>query len=202
MLDCYMALDLNYAAALASKLEASTADMLWLEEPFLPDDLQSHIRLQKRMQNGRIILATGEHEYTRWGFLELLKNEGASLLQPDVMWMGGPTEFARVVHLAESFGVSLIPHGCGVYGYHMAMAFSHAPMCEFMMMSEHGDKIEPNFGTMFKSEPLPEGGYITLDHNAPGFGLELNKEALNLQRPYTHEPRLSNIEQPEKKRKR
>ena len=29
-----------------------------------------------------------------------------------------------------------VPHGCGVYGYYMAMAFGHVPCCEFMMMSE------------------------------------------------------------------
>ena len=42
-----------------------------------------------------------------------------------------------------------------------------------------------NFGTMFTNEPLPEAGYITLPETA-GFGLELNRDALNLVRPYTH----------------
>lgn len=37
---------------------------------------------------------------------------------------------------------------------------------------------------MFKSEPLPDGGYITLPHDKPGWGLELNREALHLIRPY------------------
>ena len=36
---------------------------------------------------------------------------------------------------------------------------------------------------MFKNEPLPERGYIELP-TTPGFGLELNREALNLLRPY------------------
>ena len=35
-------------------------------------------------------------------------------------------------------------------------------------------------------EPLPERGYITLPHDKPGFGLTLNKKALNLHRPYSH----------------
>ena len=49
------------------------------------------------------------------GFSALIK-AGVGLLQPDVMWMGGPTEFARVVALASAAGVALVPHGCGVYG--------------------------------------------------------------------------------------
>jgi L-alanine-DL-glutamate epimerase-like enolase superfamily enzyme len=51
------------------------------------------------------------------------------------------------------------------------------------MMSEKGDTIEPNFGAVFLNEPLPEQGYITLP-DTPGFGLELNRDALNLVRPY------------------
>ena len=65
----------------------------------------------------------------------------------------------------------------------MAMAFEQINLAEFMMMSPKGDSIEPNFGTVFKSEPLPEEGYITLPET-PGFGLELNRETLNLERPY------------------
>ena len=98
----------------------------------------------------------------------------------------------------------------------MAMAFGHIPCCEFMMMSEKGDKMEPNFGAAFTNEPLPEDGrahpshptaappraprptsdllhptshpsplrrYIALS-DAPGFGLELNREQLHLVRPF------------------
>ena len=89
------------------------------------------------------------------------------------MWMGGPTEFTRI--LAQA--VAVVQHGCGVYDYYMAMAFDHIKLAEFMMMSERADTIEPNFGTMFKNEPLPD---------TPGFGMELNRKALHLIRPYTH----------------
>jgi L-rhamnonate dehydratase len=67
----------------------------------------------------------------------------------------------------------------------MAMAFDNINLAEFMMMSERADTIEPNFGTLFQNEPLPEDGYITLP-DTPGFGLELNRDALHLVRPYTH----------------
>ena len=99
------------------------------------------------------------------------------------MWMGGPTEFAKVVAIAQAQGVAVVPHGCGVYGYYMAMAFGHVTLAEFMMMSDKADEIWPNFGSMFTNEPLPKDGYITLP-DTPGFGLELNKEALNLIRPF------------------
>ena len=182
MLDCYMALDVEYAAKLAQRLEPY--HLKWIEEPLMPDEYAGHAKLAKKLagQGCSAYFATGEHEYTRFGFQELV-NAGVNLLQPDVMWMGGPTEFAQVVALASAQSVSVVPHGCGVYGYYMAMAFSEINFAEFLMMSEQSDMIEPNFGTMFKNEPLPERGYIELPAT-PGFGLELNRDALNLVRPY------------------
>ena len=53
-----------------------------------------------------------------------------------VMWMGGVTEFARVVALAATRGVSVVPHGSGPFGYFMCMAFPSVPMAEFLVMSE------------------------------------------------------------------
>lgn len=182
MLDCYMALDWQYAAELARRL--SPFDLRWIEEPLMPDDYAGHRKLAEQFRGleTTTYFATGEHEYTRHGYQQLI-DAGVGLLQPDVMWMGGPTEFARVVSQASSQGIAVVPHGCGVWGYYMAMAFDHINFAEFMMMSEKGDAIEPNFGTVFVNEPLPENGYITLP-DTPGFGLELNRDALHLVRPY------------------
>jgi len=190
MLDCYMALDVQYTAALAARLKPY--NLKWIEEPLMPDDYAGHARLSKKLegQGSTTYFATGEHEYTRHGFLQLIE-AGVDLLQPDVMWMGGPTEFARIVAIASAKSVAVVPHGCGVYGYYMAMAFGHIPMAEFMMMSAQADKIEPNFGTVFKNEPLPKDGYITLS-DKPGFGLELNRDALNLVRPFDRTAKQAN----------
>ena len=182
MLDCYMALDVQYTTELARRLIPH--DITWIEEPLMPDEYTGHAQLARNLQGmgSPCYFATGEHEYTRHGFQQLI-DPGVTLLQPDVMWMGGPTEFARVAAAASAQDVAVVPHGCGVYGYYMAMAFEEITLAEFMMMSEQADTIEPNFGAMFVSEPLPEAGYITLP-DSPGFGLELNREALGLVRPY------------------
>lgn len=182
MLDCYMALDWQYASELARRL--APFELKWIEEPLMPDEYTAHAKLAAKLEGmgTTTYFATGEHEYTRHGYQQLI-DAGVGLLQPDVMWMGGPTEFARVVAQASAQGVAVVPHGCGVYGYYMAMAFDHCNLAEFMMMSEKGDAIEKNFGSVFVSEPLPEQGYITLSES-PGFGLDLNRDALNLVRPY------------------
>ena len=182
MLDCYMALDVHYTTELARLL--APYNLKWIEEPLMPDEYTAHAKLAERLEGLGVTtyFANGEHEYTRYGFQQLI-DAGVGLLQPDVMWMGGPTEFARVVAQASAQDVAVVPHGCGVYGYYMAMAFDHINLAEFMMMSEKADTIMPNFGAIFRNEPLPDKGYIDLPAT-PGFGLELDRAALNLVRPY------------------
>ena len=61
MLDCYMALDVNYAAELARKLQESGCEITWIEEPLMPDEYAAHGRLAKKMEGMGISahLATG-----------------------------------------------------------------------------------------------------------------------------------------------
>ena len=66
------------------------------------------------------------------------------------------------------------------------MAFPSVPMAEFLVMSEDADALVPNFGSMFVEEPMPQNGYVSLPTNKPGWGLELNKKALGLMRPFAH----------------
>jgi len=56
----------------------------------MPDDYAGHAKLGRRFErmSGCAIFATGEHEYTQFGYQQLI-DAGVGLLQPDVMWMGG-----------------------------------------------------------------------------------------------------------------
>jgi L-alanine-DL-glutamate epimerase-like enolase superfamily enzyme len=41
------------------------------------------------------------------------------------------------------------------------------------------------FANLFTNEPLPDDqGYLQLDENKHGWGVDLNKDSLKLQRPY------------------
>lgn len=47
--------------------------------------------LQVKRKVSTTLLTTGEHEYTRYGFRQLLERKCADILQPDVTWVGGLT---------------------------------------------------------------------------------------------------------------
>lgn len=151
----------------------------------MPDDYAGAAALSRKLEGmgSAIVHATGEHEHTRWGFNKLM-DAGVGLVQPDVMWCGGPSEFAKIVALASARGVRVVPHGCGVYGYHMAMAFPEISCAEYLVLSEKADALAPAFGDLFVSEPLPKDGYVALDATKPGFGLDLNRDKVALVRPY------------------
>lgn len=130
------------------------------------------------------LITTGEHEYTRYGFRKLLEGGCADVLQPDITWCGGLTEARRIAALASAYDIPIIPHGSSIYSYHLQICFPNCPMAEFLVMSPKADKIVSYFGDLFIDEPLPKDGYVNLPHDKPGFGVTLNREGLNMKRPY------------------
>ncbi len=180
MIDCYMSLTVNYAAELAKRIKPY--NIKWIEECLHPDDYKGYGDLRKRVQDSTMVTC-GEHEYTRYGFRQLLEGGCADILQPDITWCGGITEARRVVALASAYDIPVIPHGSSVYSYHLQYAFQNCPFAEFLLMAPRADKIVPYFGSLFTDEPLPKDGNLDIP-DKPGFGVTLNKAALALRRPY------------------
>ena len=56
-------------------------------------------------------LCVGERLYTRWDFLPILQNHLADYLMPDVCWTGGISELKKISTMAETYYVSMSPHG-------------------------------------------------------------------------------------------
>ena len=54
------------------------------------------------------MLATAEHEYTRYGYKQLIDSGSVDLLQPDITWLGGITEARRVIAMAAANNIPVI----------------------------------------------------------------------------------------------
>jgi L-rhamnonate dehydratase len=183
MLDCWMSLDLNFAVRL-SRL-ASEYGLKWIEEALSPDDYWGYAALRKAIPNGMLV-TTGEHEATRWGFRMLLDMECCDIIQPDVCWCGGLTELLKIANLADCHNVLTVPHGSSVYSYHFCVTRHNSPFAEFLMMHPDADQVVPMFHPILIAEPVPINGRIALSALAqPGFGVELNRD-VPLYRPYDH----------------
>lgn len=71
-------LTVDYATRLLKELEP--VGVYWFEEALHPDDYEGYAAL-KRVSGGTMI-TTGEHEYTRYGFRQLLTRNAAGTCGP------------------------------------------------------------------------------------------------------------------------
>ncbi|ROL71004.1 L-rhamnonate dehydratase [Pseudomonas chlororaphis] len=181
MFDCWMSLDLNYATRLAKG--AAEFGLKWIEEALPPDDYWGYAALRKNVPSGMLV-TTGEHEATRWGFRMLLEMGCADIIQPDVGWCGGITELIKISALADAHNALVVPHGSSVYSYHFVITRTNSPFAEFLNMSPKADQIVPMFSPQLLGEPVPVNGRMRASVlDKPGFGVELNPECA-LHRPY------------------
>ncbi len=183
MLDCWMSLDVNYASKLATK--AHQYGLKWIEEALPPDDYWGYAELRKNVPKGMLV-TTGEHEATRWGFRLLLEMGCCDIIQPDVGWCGGITELIKISALADAHNALVVPHGSSVYSYHFVITRHNSPFAEFLMMAPKADQVVPMFNPLLLDEPVPVNGRMSASAlDKPGFGVRLNPEC-KLFRPYEH----------------
>src|SRR3546814_19891468 len=103
MYDCWMSLNLDYATRLA--IACHDLGLKWIEEALSPDDYWGYADLRRNVPRGMLV-TTGEHEATRWGFRMLLEMECADILQPDIGWCCGVTELLQLSALDPTRVVS------------------------------------------------------------------------------------------------
>jgi len=176
MLDCYMAWNVEYTLRMARLLEPLR--VRWIEEALPPDDYEGYSELTARIDSTAI--ATGEHEYTRWGFRELIARRCCHILQPDLAWVGGITEARKVAALASAWGLDVIPHAGGLQPWtlHFIASTVNAPWAECVVVGNPGD-AQPLRGLypVLKGVPLAQDGVIA-PADAPGVGVEVDASYL------------------------
>jgi len=172
MADAYMGWTLDYAKRMLPLLEPF--HLRWLEEPVIPDDIHGYAELKSY---GRIPIAGGEHEFTTYGFRELLEARALDYIQFDTNRVGGLTQARKIAALAETYSIPVIPHAGQMHNYHLVMASFNSPMAEYFPVVdvEVGNEL---FWYIFNGEPKATKGSIDLDDNTPGLGLSVNDDGL------------------------
>jgi len=170
MLDCWMALTEPYTEQLAARLEPYR--VYWMEECLPPDDYVGMGRLNSKIHSTR--MATGEHEYTRYGFELLAEHQAVDIWQPDMNWCGGLTELRWIDALARARQIPVIPHGGWRGGAaHFVYANDNSPWCETFLPWPGGppevyERFEQENGVIRGKE-----GIHLQPLDRPGFGFDL-----------------------------
>jgi L-alanine-DL-glutamate epimerase-like enolase superfamily enzyme len=172
MADAYMGWNLDYAKRMLPLLESF--HLRWLEEPVIPDDIQGYAQLKSY---ARIPIAGGEHEFTLYGFRDLLEARAVDYIQFDTNRVGGITQARKIAALAEAYSVPVIPHAGQMHNYHVVMASLNSPMAEYFprVDVEVGNEL---FWYIFRGEPIAKGGSIDLDDSVAGLGLTIDEAGL------------------------
>ncbi|HET6468171.1 MAG TPA: enolase C-terminal domain-like protein [Geminicoccaceae bacterium] len=169
MLDCWQSMNFDYAVELCSRIEEYRPR--WLEEPFMPDRIDSHVKLKAKT---RIPLSGAEHEYTRWGFKRFVEKDALDILQPDIYWCGGLSETLKITAYATVHDLIVIPHGHSTpIGIHYSVAQSpiHTPYQEYLVK---WNEVNMHF---LKHPLRPAAGNIALPE-APGVNMELDPDKI------------------------
>jgi L-alanine-DL-glutamate epimerase-like enolase superfamily enzyme len=139
-------------------------DVKWLEEPVLADDIEGMAAISRATT---IPVAAGEHEWTKYGFKELISRGGVDIVQPDVGRVGGITEWMKVAHLAQAFNLPVAPHSYQEVHLHLACATPNLMTVEYLGLLERLANL------WYVDPPKPKAGMWSPYPDRPGLGLEL-----------------------------
>jgi L-alanine-DL-glutamate epimerase-like enolase superfamily enzyme len=172
MADAYMGWNLPYAVEFCKKVEKYNVS--WLEEPFIPDDLNSYAQLRNKTS---IPIAGGEHEFTHYGFEQIIEKGAMDILQPDLHRCGGITEGRRIAHLASSYGLTINPHAYSSVHVHFVAAMPNAQFVEsFPVPVWEKDEWRSETPLIQGQPSYVDGGFEVL--KTPGLGVTVNWESI------------------------
>lgn len=170
--DVHLSVDVNNgwslhtAISMAHKLEQY--DIYWLEEPILADEINN---LAKLAGETSIPIALGENHFAKWEFKELMERGAVEIVQADIGKCGGVTEFIKIAAMADAYGLPVCPHHTEYIDAPLVAAIPNGLFHEYIqewflpMRQIFIDPIHPDHGEV---SPLDK----------PGFGIELNEEAI------------------------
>jgi galactonate dehydratase len=183
MFDAHCALPPATILQLAAALQPY--DLLFLEEPAVPGNIEVFRRLKQQV---RIPLAAGERDRTIWEFVPYLQNRCLDILQPDCCHCGGISQMRKIAALAEAYHVPLAPHCTASYLGIAASLHVVASIPLFLIHEFYPDNHGFNpkgIGRM--SWKLDADGYIGLPPG-PGLGVEIDERLLETEarKPQTY----------------
>ena len=146
----------------------------FFEEPIRPEGIREMAWLRRRSP---IPIATGEALYAKFQFNDLVRQQAADIIQPDVCVCGGLLEMKKIAAIAEGHDVVVAPHNpmgplAGAINLHFA-----ASTTNFLIL-EYRAHDKGRWRELVKNPWAPVDGHLEIP-DAPGWGLEIDEDALD-----------------------
>lgn len=146
-------------------------DLLWIEEPAVPGNIEVFKRLKQQI---RIPIATGERDRGIWEVIPYLQNNCVDILQPDCGHGGGITQMRKVAQLAEAYNVPIAPHSVLSDLGISASLHTVASIPNFLIQECYPNDLQ---GCLKKTYEIDKEGYASLPQG-PGLGVEVDEPKL------------------------
>ncbi len=145
----------------------------FFEEPIRPEGIREMAWLRRKSP---IPIATGEALYAKFQFNDLLRQQAADIIQPDVCVCGGLLEMKKIAAIAEGHDVVVAPHNpmgplAGAINLHFAASTTNFLVLEYRA---HDKGL---WRELVKDPWTPVDGYLEIP-DTPGWGLEVDEDAL------------------------
>ncbi len=163
MVDANMRWSVDEAIRAARAL--ADQQLVWLEEPTIPDDVAGHARI---VREGGLPIATGENLHTLNEFMAMIGAGGVTFPEPDVTNCGGITVFMKVAHLAQAHNLPVTSHGAHDLTVHLLAALPNRSYLEV-----HGFGLE-----RYLAEPTTVRDGMAIAPERVGHGLTFDWNGL------------------------
>lgn len=167
--------------------ELEQYNLMFIEEPVLTENEEAFAELRRHTCTP---IATGERNYTRWGFKNMLVAGGVDIIQPDLSHAGGLLECRKIAAMAEAYDVAVAPH-CPLG----PIAFASCAQLDFctpnaiiqeQSLGIHYNKDSDLLDYLVDKDVFKyNNGFIT-KLTAPGLGIEINEEKVREMAKISH----------------
>ncbi len=178
--------DLNYSyetvLQLAKGMAAYAPD--WLEEPLPPDDHESY---RKLTSENILPIASGEHEQTDDGFMDLINTKAVNVVQMDAFCQGGLKSAKKIFQGVQDKGLVFAYHSWGttlevLVAAHLGICWP-ANVVEWLEYPCYSHDKKPGMypfpladEILSESMPLENGEILVPDR--PGIGIDVNESVI------------------------
>ncbi len=143
----------------------------WFEEPVTADDKRGLAEIRAMTD---IPIATGESEFTRFDFRDLIELRAADILQPDLSIAGGITEAMRIEGMCSAWQIRFAAHIWGgattfAAGLHVSAVASSAFILEYSLGAN------PILHELAEEDFAVQDGFIEIP-DRPGIGVTINQD--------------------------